>query len=826
MDLKVGVRMLVKYPGLTLVGVLAMAFAIGAGAAGFEVIKRVLAPDLPLPEGDRIVGFTFTDRTQGAQKPLSAHDLLSFRESLRTVRNLGAYRFRQQNLLADGVTGEPVAVAEISASAFMMTRIAAASGRTLVEADEAPGAPPVMLLGHRLWQTRFAGDPSIVGRTVRLGDGHATVVGVMPEGYRFPVDDQLWVPLRTAELAREPGRDPLRVFGKLAPGVSREEAQAEVTTVIQRSALAWPDHYKQVTPQVLRFTESVIAIPSEGKAGMFALNLLAGLFLMVVCGNVALLMFARAATREKELLVRTALGATRGRIVGMLFLEALVLSGIAAIVGLVAAAVLLDGAAAMLRTGPDRWPFWLDGGLTFTTVLYAALLALCAAAIAGVVPGLKVMGRGLWDRMRQSGGGGGGLRMGGVWTGVIIAQIAVMILFSAVAYVVQRQAAYIAAVDASFPSKEFVSARLELDPVGNEARDGVRSEAFLRRYTATVHELERRLSREPQLASVTLAEQLPRMPAPLHRIESEDAVEADPTKRHVVQASNVDPGFFAVFQMPVVAGRGFDSRDLVPNARPVIVNLTFVEQVLHGRNAVGRRIRFSATRETGANRPETQPRPWLEIVGVVRDLAPREAAPLNLDNPTRPRVYLPLDRAAATSLFLAIHARTGIEAVVPHLRRIAAEVDPTLRLHEVQSLEQATNEDARFWTVFAKVIVAGSMLTLLLSLAGIYAVMSFTVSRRTREIGVRAALGGRPLRIIGEIFRRPFRQVAAGIALGWTILAVLVTMTSSSSGASVLRHAPLMAAYGLLIAVVCALACLGPIRRALRVQPIEALRQD
>ncbi|MES2697261.1 MAG: ABC transporter permease, partial [Verrucomicrobiota bacterium] len=434
MDLTLGVRMLVKYPGLTLVGSLAMAFAIAAGTATFEVIKRVTAPELGLPGGNRLVGLKFQDRAEGAERPAYAYDFMNWRENLSSVQDVGAYRLLKRNLAAHGSYGEPVTATQISAAAFRVARVSAFLGRTLVEADETPTAAPVVVLGYDLWQTRFAGDRAILGREVKVGDSHATVVGVMPEGFRFPVDDQLWIPLRPTELAREPGREALRVFGRLAPGVTLPEAQAEASTLAARTAAAWPETYAHLTPQVLPYAESVIAIPAQGRAGIYALYLLAALFLVVVCGNVALLIFARAATREKELLVRTALGATRGRIVGMLFLEALVLAIIAAAMGLAAAGVLLRGAAEMMSAGPDRWPFWLDGGLSATTVLYAGLLALAAAAIAGVVPGLKVMGKGLWDRMRQSSAGGGGLRMGGVWTGVIIAQVAATILFTALAF--------------------------------------------------------------------------------------------------------------------------------------------------------------------------------------------------------------------------------------------------------------------------------------------------------------------------------------------------------------------------------------------------------
>jgi putative ABC transport system permease protein len=431
--------------------------------------------------------------------------------------------------------------------------------------------------------------------------------------------------------------------------------------------------------------------------------------------------------------------------------------------------------------------------------------------------------------MRQSGAGGGGLRMGGVWTGVIIAQVAATMLFTAVAFVVQRQAAHIASADMEFRGGQFLSVRLEMDPSAAEEATGTGRQKFLQRYDTTVRELARRIVSESAVSGVTLAEQLPRMPQPVRRIEIEKADEspdvAQPSRRPAVQTSMVDLGFFDVFHMPVLAGRRFDSRDVDENANTVVVNSIFVEQVLNGRNAIGRRIRFNSARETASSRAPADVGPWLEIVGVVRDSVSR-VAPLNLDNPTRPRLYRPLGAAGGSHpLHLAVQMKTAVEPFVPTLRRIASELSPTLRLHDVLPLDQATSEDGRFWNIFAKLVLAGSALTLVLSLAGIYSVMSFTVSRRTREIGVRVALGGPAPRVMREIFRRPFGQVAIGVAVGWLLL-VTVMFARGGSGSGMMKHAPILLFHGVAMIGVCALACIGPILRALRVQPIEALRDD
>jgi predicted permease len=594
---------------------------------------------------------------------------------------------------------------------------------------------------------------------------------------------------------------------------------------------SFPDRYAQLTPQVLPYANSIIWLPPDlfVQAGVHSINASAVLVLIVICGNVALLMLTRTATREREILVRTALGATRGRILTQLLLEALLLAALALALGLTATNALLKATADMLRASPeDRWPFWLDAGLSPATVWYAGALTLLAAIIVGVVPGVKVMGRGMSDRLRQSTAGGGGLRMGRVWTGLIVTQIAATVLFTAIAYVVHRQAEYLTSVKTVFPTTRYLSVRLEMESEG-AAEDAASAIPARHRQTfaAAVRELERRLANEAAVAGVTVAEQLPLMATTNSpTIEVSGAGPADQSRRAKVGASAVAPNLFGVFQMPVLAGRTFDSRDLNENANTVVVNGVFVDRILGGRNAVGQRIRYESVEPTDDRRSAEKPGPWLEIIGVVRDLEPDGGAPLNLDNPARPRLYHCLDVSRGSKpLYLAVLARTDPQSLAPTVRRIAGVVNPMLRLHDILPLDHHVSGDARFWRVFANVFLLGSAIVLFLSLAGIYSVTSFTVSRRTREIAVRVALGAPASRVIASIFRRPLLQVAAGVVAGCGLLAV-VAFARSGSGAAMARQAALLVAYGIAVMGVCVIACLGPALRALRLDPAEALRED
>ena len=514
-----------------------------------------------------------------------------------------------------------------------------------------------------------------------------------------------------------------------------------------------------------------------------------------------------------------------------LFAEALVLAAIAAVLGLTAADFALKWALAAMSTEAEGWPFWFEGGLSAMTLTYSAWLTVLAAVVAGVVPALKVTRTNMEVGLRQASAGAGGIRMGGIWTGVIVAQVAATVLFTAVAYVAQRQAAGIASVTAAFPAEEYLAVRLEMDSDDlTEERASTLDESFLRRYEVTAREMEQRVAAEAKVAGVTLAERLPLMPSDGGVIELDDAGPSVPVtgREHFVTTTAVDLDFFEVFQTPVLAGRGFAPHDTGVGANTVVVNHLFVDQILGGRNAVGRRIRYRAEDSQAIKKPG----PWFEIIGVVRDLVPAPEAPMSLDNPAKPLVYHTLgsNRTESYPLYLATHVRSGDPtSVVPTLRRIAAEISPGLRLSDIQRLDQGTSSDVRAWKGMADFILLVSAIALVLSLAGIYAVTSFTVTRRTREIAVRVALGAQVSNVVTNVFRGPFFQVAMGVAVGCLMMGGLVALSMRDSDVgigTVTRHAALLLGYGTIMMVVCALACIGPLLRVFRVEPTDVLRDD
>ena len=823
LDVKLGLRMLVRYPGLTLVGGLAMAFAIAVGAGTFHFVNQFLDPTLPLPAGERVVGLRYWDRAEGEPSFPLPVDLLAWRSELRTVEQLGAFVTEERNLAAGDDAGTPVTVARMSPVGFRVAGVAPSLGRTLVDADAEAAAPPVVVLGHRVWRQRFGGDPAVVGRAVRLGEARATVVGVMPEGFAFPERHELWVPLRLdAAQAMPASGTPLRVFGRLAPGATHDAATAEAGALLTRVAAQAPERFEHLAPQVLPYIASLsgLSVSASLRVMIYQLDVFTALFLVLVSANVALLMFARTATREREIVVRAALGASRRRIVTQLFVEALVLALAATALGLAATTPALRWVERTLALVGGEMPFWFDPTVSTTTAVYAGVLALLAAVVAGVVPALQATGRTIRARLTQIGGGAGGLRLGGIWTGIVVTQIAATVVFTGAAFVLARQAQRSATVETFFPAERYVGIRVELDradaAVGGDTSDA----AFRQQYAAHLRELRRRLAESPAVEGVTLAERMPIKSHATSLVEVEDAAApaADGARGgHEIFAGAVALDFFDVLRAPVLAGRSFDSRDLASGATAVIVTASFVEEVLGGRSAVGRRIRY-VERD-----PAAEPGPWLEIVGVVRDLGTDRSRSLDLDAPVRARVYHALDpaRAGAYPLHVVAHVRTSPTLALPEFHALAQQVSPSLRLHEPLTLDRANADLARLWRLYADVVTGVSAIALLLSLAGIYAVTSFTVARRTREIGVRVALGARPTRVVAEIFRRPFAQIAGGVALGCVLVAALVwALTGGRASAG---DAVLLLAWGGGMLAVCALACVGPTLRALRVEPAEAL---
>ena len=834
LDVKLAIRMLVRYPGLTTIGVLGMAVGIAIAAGAFGILYTFTDPALPLPDGDRIVTIHNRDVANSSIERRALHDLEDW-SHLRSVQDVGAFRQVTRNLIAAGAQPETVRVAEMSASGFRVAGTAPLLGRHLLTSDEAAAAPPVLVIGDEVWRHRFGGDPGIIGREVMLGDVPHTIVGIMPEGFAFPVNHSFWIPFRF-DATRFPRRQgpSITTFAKLAPGVSLESAQAELTVVGERLTAAHPDTHSQLRPRMLPYTYPYFDIDSPAIAWVVHLvQFMITLLLVAVCVNVAILVYARTATRHAEIAVRTALGASRARIVGQLFVEALVLASVAAVIGLVLTQTGLGQIQAAMREGYGGLPFWWQFGLSTGSVVYAVALTVLAAVIVGVVPALKATGRQVQGRLQSlSAGGGSGMQLGRLWTLMIVGQVAFAVALLPAAVYHAWDSIRTGTASPGFAAEAFLTSQLLMDRPDGVVRTPAADREFATRYGQRSAELARRLESEPAVQRVTFSAYVPgeeatvwievegvRTPSDAEAREASGfVVRAGSGAGHEVRLNRVDTDFFDSFDVPLLAGRGFEPGDAQPAATTVLVNRRFADYLVPGGNVVGRQLRYVG-RTDDASPDEVTFGRWYEIVGVVADFPnPAQAQLIGA------KVYHATTTATQYPVQLALRFRHGTPIeFAGRLRQLAADVDPRLQLRDVMSMDTAVRREQAMLRMVAVVLAGLTAAVLLLSSAGIYAMMSFTIAQRRKEIGIRAALGADPRQILAGIFSRAFAQLAAGALIG-VVTAVLLEQLSE--GDLLEGHAavvlPIVSGF---IMVVGLLAALAPARRGLRIDPTEALRE-
>jgi predicted permease len=824
LDVKLGGRMLLKYPGLTLAGGLAIAIAIGIGAGWYDLAGKLLAPTIPLPEGDRLVLIETQNSLTVAPERRVARDFLEWRRELRTIEDLGAYRADTRNLILGNAAPEPIQMAELTAAAFRTARVPPLLGRGLLDSDEKPGAPSVVVLGYDVWQRSLGGRQHVLGSIVKLGNTPATVIGVMPKGFGYPFNHDAWTPLsvRASYSALEGGA--ISVIGRLAPGISREQANAELRVFGERAAAAFPATHAHLRPSVWRLGEGPGGL--EDIAQLALRNLPVLLVLIIACTSVGTLVYARTATREGEIAVRSALGAGRARIIGQLFVEALVLASPAAAVGLIAADRALAWGIESANSGSGGAPFWMTPGLRLSTILYAGGLAVVSAAMLSLLPALKVTRARVQPHLANLGSGGATLRFGRVWTGAMILQVALTALGIPVALETASEARRNLKIRAAFPNREYLAARVDVDR-GVEEETGP---AFEARRARTFADLQRRIAQEPGVVAVTFADRAPGS-GPRSRFgEVESSPGAGPAYDDGFLTSAVGPGFFEALDRPIVAGRAFHGGDSSPDARTILVNEAFARAFSRDAgigSPIGARLRYPASSAdddddsdgAGArpNRPATGT--WFEIVGVVRDVG---LDPDDLGN-EKPAVFYAGSAGTASPLVMVVRVRGNSAPLAARLPFIAADVDAGLFVQDSLPLDEWVRQRDMDMVVTVAWQAVVTALVLFLSALSIFSLVSISVSRRTREIGLRAALGANPRHVLARILSRAVVLMGSGITAGGALLLLFVAQTRSME--DVALYARYAAVTSAVMLAACLLACIVPARRALRINPIDALRE-
>lgn len=832
LDFRLGLRMLRKSWGLTLVGGIAITIATAIGVGASEFVRDLISPSLPLENGDRIVRLSYIDSESGRSAPASLYDLEVWRGSVSSLEQLGAYVTMEHGLVGDGGETGTVNLARISASAFELTRVPPLMGRFLIEADERPGAPAVVVLGYDVWQTLLAGDPDPIGRTVQLAGVPTAVVGVMPERYGFPEAQDAWTPFQVDAADLQPAYAPrANLFGRLVADATLRSARAELEVVGRRAAADFPDVYGRLSPTVNAFAggpDGTVALILSG------VRLVLVLLLVVVCANVATLVFARTVTREGEIAVRTALGATRRRIALQLVAEALVLVGGATVLGLLLARFVLGHASRLFFVIQQdvRPPFWWDDGLSPSTVVYALALAVVAALMIGVVPALKATRGAVHARLVQHSAGGGGLRFGGMWTIMVVLQVALSVAL--LPFAVSENGAlgamgvraFPASAATDFPADEYLTAQLGRDAAAL-ARTPDEEAAFLESSRRLFGEVRDRIAADPAVRGAALASGLSAMN---HVIGGATFVDDGAGPPVVVGARIllVDRSYLGLMGATPVAGQSLSAADFTARSRSVVVNEAFVA-MLGERDAVGGQIRFQERRGEASNVEIPATGTSVEIVGVVRnpgidDFGPGPHpviyAPLELA-PVTPRAVglVGMPQPPATQLFVRL--QPDADPLGGRLYGIVAAVDPTLRLSQVGTAAETWGPVHQGQRLGAWIFMAVAVVVLSLSIAGVSALMAFTVSRRAREIAIRSAMGAPRGQIVAFVFRRVATQLIAGVALG-SLIAVPVLWRGLEANEG-LRSLVLL--FVVLLGSVLA-ASLLPLRRALAIEPAAAIKTE
>ncbi|MDP1570070.1 MAG: ABC transporter permease [Vicinamibacterales bacterium] len=817
-DFTLGARMLAKYPALSLIGGAGLAVGVAIGAAFFALMYSFFYATLPVEGGERIVALEHWDTDANSEMRRSMHDLVTWRREMKTVGEIGAFRTIARNVTVAGGAVESVEVAQITADGFNITRVNPVIGRAIVAADESAAASPIVVIGYDVWHSRFGGDRSVLGRELQLGNVAHTIVGVMPEGFGFPVNHSYWIPLSSTEAATFGPREgpDIFIFGRLRDGASMAQAQAELSALGAQAASAFPPTHARLRPRVMPYAHPILDIQGSSTTRDFmALQSMSSLLALIVAVNVGVLVYARTATRQREIAVRTALGASRRRIIGQLFIEALVLSAAAAAAGIgLARFGLAQGFAIYAAEGNDALPYFLKPEMPLAVYVYVALLTVFAAVVAGVLPALHATGRRALDTLKQA-SGTDGLRLGRVWTAMIIAQVAIAVTGVSATITMGWSGLQRGLTTANYSEGSFLAATITADP---DPPAGMPASVYEResvvRFEKTKTDLVARLEAEPAVDDVTVATTIPGA-EPRARIAIDGAVNVHAGALEV-RFNRVAQDFFDAFGARVIAGRALHDSDGTGATQAIVVNRAFVNQLLGGANAVGRRLHYveAGRREAARSGTTTQ----YEIVGVVTDLGTNTIAP----DLVEPVIYHALPGATRATALIRMRGNDPLQ-FASRLRDLTAALDPTLRLRIVTFSEMKRQQ-----MIGLRLMVLGSSLViltaLLLSAAGIYAMMSFTVSQRRREIGIRAAMGADAGQLLRSIFTRAALQLAAGVVVG-LVLALLIDQASDGELLGSFGRG-LLPVTAVVMTIVGLFATMGPARRGLRIQPSEALRAE
>jgi len=792
--------MLRQSPGVSILAALALALGIGSTTTMYSITRGILR-DLPVDRPERLMHVAMTDRTAGDDyQRIPVADIVALRDQQRAFESLAAYEDQSVHLGDADHRAERISIGTVTASVFQVLRASPLLGRPLSTQDERPGAPNVAVLGYSLWQNRYAADPTIVGRTIRVNGVATTVVGVMPKGFGFPVHEQMWTPLRLDAIRTVPGtRDgpAYNVIGRLRDGATREAAGAEIATIARRLAMADPKAHEGRALAVRPFSDEMI--PRRARMIFSAMLIVVSFVLLIACANVANLLLARAVSRSREIAVRMALGASPAALIRQLLVESL---AVAIPGGLLGLALAWAGVTIFNSTLSFDLAFWMRVSIDGKVLAFTTALVGLAAIAAGLAPARQASRVNVGDVLKDQTRGSSSFRLGRASRVLVVAEVALSCALLVVTGLMIRGVLSITSRYVGVAPERVATGRIELRP---DAYPDVAAR------TRLFDAIETRMSSVPGVTAVALASHLPgnsAASAPVEiggvRYDNRDAV---PLTRTIA----ISPTFFSTFGVPLLQGRSFSTADRAGAPPVVIVNRAFAERFFDG-NAVGRQVRL---KENGA---------WATVIGV--------APVLGTVNGTGDRstgidaVYEPLAQSDWSNVAIAARTSGDATALVSTLRDLVAELDPDLPLYQEGRLDVTLAQASVGEKVFGGLFTFFGVSALLLAIVGLVGVLAFSVSRRTRELGIRMALGGRSASILWLVLRGGLVQLVIGLTIGLAIAAVAAPQFGDALFGQQPHDPIVYAAIGLVLIVAGALAAIVPARRALAVSPMAALRSE
>jgi putative ABC transport system permease protein len=806
-DVRYALRTLRRAPAFSVVAMTVLALGIGGNTIMFSLVDAVRLRALPYAEPERLVIlWGNVMRAELERRGASYPDFLDWRSQATSFEGMAAADQTRMTLSGSGEAAR-ILVETVSAAYFPLLRVTAATGRTFAaEEDVVPQKFAVVILSDAFWRRQLGADPHAVGRALVLDARPYTVIGIMPAGFRGLGDRaDAWIPFvmsdSGAALAQRGNRG-FQVLARLKPGASITHAQAELDAIARRLEQAYPDTNEKRGIEISALDEELLG---GFRPALRALMIAVAFVLLIACANVANLLLARSEARQREIAVRTAIGAGWPRLLRQLITESWVLTGIAAALGLGLASA---GLRVLLGTSPIAFPSFVRPHLNLRVALFAGAVSAIAATLLGVAPAMHARVARLSDALKESARGTGGKRSRTLRSVLVVAEVSLAVLLLVGAALMIRTVQHLIEIDPGFNPDRVVTARVSIPRQADAASsDGppplvVGARTLLDRVRALPGVASASLASDPPLSGLDSAV--------FYSAEGQGVVDAQTMPRAYVH--RVLPDFFDTLGIPIRRGRTFVDSELTPASRGIVVSEHVVARFWPGQDPIGKRIKLG---------PLASQNPWLTIVGVVGEVKYRGLP----ENPTAdPDVYFPfIDRAQQVSLVVRTTADPA--SLVPAIRQTIRDVDAGIPVFAVFTMPERIADQTAQSRFTTWIMGAFAAMALLLSAIGIYGVMSYLVSQRTREVGIRMALGATRREIVRLIIGRGARLIAGGIVLGAAgSVALQRLMATLTFRASILDGATLAA-----IAVLAAaglLACYLPALRAARVDPLVALRAD